>query len=99
MNGPVINKIFLDCPFGGDKNLDSGRTNVTTKVRNISFLKIFHDFSFKLNELKGGVVFSVVGTTGVTPNIIFTMGCEVDGQQYQGKLIFKIVLEFHEKNF
>jgi len=37
-----------------------------------------------LNELKGGVVFSVVGTTGVTPNIIFTMGCEVDGQQYQG---------------
>jgi len=26
----------------------------------------------------------VVGTTGVTPNIIFTMGCEVDGQQYQG---------------
>ena len=27
------------------------------------------------------------------------MGCEVDGQQYQGKLIFKIVLEFHEKKF
>ena len=42
-----------------------------------------------MNELKGGVVFSVVGTTGVTPNIIFTMGCEVDGQQYQGKLILK----------
>ena len=62
-------------------------------------IKFFIIFSFKLNELKGGVVFSVVGTTGVTPNIIFTMGCEVDGQQYQGKLIFKIVLEFHEKNF
>ena len=58
--------------------------------------KFFIIFSFKLNELKGGVVFSVVGTTGVTPNIIFTMGCEVDGQQYQGKLILKIVLEFHE---
>merc|ERR1711936_524849 len=41
-----------------------------------------------LNELKGGVVFSVVGTTGVTPNIIFTMGCEVDGQQYQGKIFY-----------
>ena len=51
---------------------------------------------FQLNELKGGVVFSVVGTTGVTPNIIFTMGCEVDGQQYQGKLILKIVLDFYE---
>ena len=61
--------------------------------------KNFIIFSFKLNELKGGVVFSVVGTTGVTPNIIFTMGCEVDGQQYQGKHISKIVLEFHEKNF
>ena len=60
------------------------------------FGKEIYIFSFQLNELKGGVVFSVVGTTGVTPNIIFTMGCEVDGQQYQGKLILKIVLEFHE---
>ena len=30
-----------------------------------------------LNELRGGVVFTVAGTTGVTPNIIFTMGCEI----------------------
>jgi hypothetical protein len=37
-----------------------------------------------LNELRGGVVFTVAGTTGVTPNIIFTMGCEIDGTQYQG---------------
>ena len=63
--------------------------NLVMKFKYIFFL-------FQLNELKGGVVFSVVGTTGVTPNIIFTMGCEVDGQQYQGKLILKIVLEFHE---
>jgi hypothetical protein len=37
-----------------------------------------------LNELRGGVVFSVVGTTGVTPNIIFTMGCDIDGISYTG---------------
>ena len=59
----------------------------TTNIVNMRLLFIFPPI--KLNELKGGVVFSVVGTTGVTPNIIFTMGCEVDGQQYQGKLILK----------
>lgn len=37
-----------------------------------------------LNELRGGVTFTVVGSSGVTPNIIFTMGCEIDGTQYTG---------------
>ena len=37
-----------------------------------------------LNELRGGVTFTVVGSSGVTPNIIFTMGCEIDGFQYTG---------------
>ena len=50
MNGPVINKIFLDCPFGGDKNLDSGRTNVTTKVQDIFLRRLF--MIFYSNELR-----------------------------------------------
>merc|ERR1719429_172608 len=37
-----------------------------------------------LNELRGGVTFIVVGSSGVTPNIIFTLGCEIDGTQYTG---------------
>lgn len=37
-----------------------------------------------LNELRGGVTFTVVGSSGVTPNIIFTMGCEIEGTQYTG---------------
>lgn len=37
-----------------------------------------------LNELRGGVTFTVVGSSGVTPNIIFTLGCEIDGTQYTG---------------
>ena len=37
-----------------------------------------------LNELRGGVAFNVVGSSGVTPNIIFTMGCEIDGVEYTG---------------
>jgi len=37
-----------------------------------------------LNELRGGVTFTVVGSSGVTPNIIFTIGCEIDGTQYTG---------------
>jgi len=37
-----------------------------------------------LNELRGGVTYNVVGSSGVTPNIIFTMGCEIEGVQYTG---------------
>jgi len=37
-----------------------------------------------LNELRGGVTFTVVGSSGVTPNIIFTIGCDIDGTQYTG---------------
>merc|ERR1711963_962671 len=37
-----------------------------------------------LNELRGGVTFVVAGSSGVTPNIIFTLGCEIDGTQYTG---------------
>ena len=37
-----------------------------------------------LNELRGGVTFNVVGSSGVTPNIIFTMGCEIEGIEYSG---------------
>ena len=37
-----------------------------------------------LNELRGGVTFNVVGSSGVTPNIIFTMGCEIEGVEYSG---------------
>ena len=52
MNGPVIKKIFLDRPFGGDKNLDSGRTKISTKDRNILFAKVFHDFVIKRTDVK-----------------------------------------------
>ena len=37
-----------------------------------------------LNELRGGVAFNMVGSSGVTPNIIFTIGCEIDGVEYTG---------------
>merc|ERR1712029_750420 len=37
-----------------------------------------------LNELRGGVTFNVVGSSGVTPNIIFTMGFEIEGIEYSG---------------
>ena len=37
-----------------------------------------------LNELRGPITFNVVGSSGVTPNIIFTMGCEIEGVEYSG---------------
>ena len=38
-----------------------------------------------LNELRGGDVnFTIVKSCGVTPNIIFTYGCKIDGIQYTG---------------
>jgi dsRNA-specific ribonuclease len=37
-----------------------------------------------LNELRGGVVFNVIGEAGAPPNTIFTMGLELDGKVYTG---------------
>ena len=38
-----------------------------------------------LNELRGGgVTFNMVKSCGVTPNIIFTFECKIDGTQYTG---------------
>ena len=37
-----------------------------------------------LNEMQGAITYSVVGSSGVTPNIIFTLGCDIEGKQYTG---------------
>ena len=38
-----------------------------------------------LNEVRGGVVFNVIGESGAPPNTIFTMGIELDGRLFKGE--------------
>jgi len=37
-----------------------------------------------LNELRGGVSYSMVGETGTPPNMVFTIGTEIDGRTFTG---------------
>jgi dsRNA-specific ribonuclease len=38
-----------------------------------------------LNELRGGVVFNVIGEAGAPPHMTFTMAIEIDGKLYKGE--------------
>ena len=38
-----------------------------------------------LNELRGGVTYNTVSEVGTTPNVVFTIGTDIDGQTFTGE--------------
>ena len=37
-----------------------------------------------LNEIRGNVVYSLLGSWGTGPNMVFSMGTNIDGKPYSG---------------